>query len=148
MFDKSGTSCKICTECQCFLLPSPTPSLTANDQHSRQMAHLRSMWLLTQRSTKKTFEVGAQYEVAGYTARQMLYESQEFPLPCTPGPSKDVLVWAGTTAMGQYAIQLAALSGCRVLATCSAKNFEFAQRRSPTRTQRRPGSSRRRQGTT
>lgn len=74
-----------------------------------------------------TFEVGAQFGIAGYTACQMLYESQEFPSPYNPGPSKDVLVWAGTTAVVQYAIQLAALSGCRVLTTCSAKNFEFVK---------------------
>lgn len=129
-------------------LLSPVLSLIPNDQHPRQMTLSCSMWLLTQSSTKKTVEVGAQFGIAGYTTRQMLYESQEFPSPYNPRPSKDVLVWTGTTAMGQYAIQLAALSGCRVLTTCSAKNFEFAQRRSSTQTQRRPGSSRRRQGTT
>lgn len=106
-------------------LLSPVLSLIPNDQHPRQMTLSRSMWLLTQSSTKKTVEVGAQYGIAGYTTRQMLYESQEFPSPYNPRPSKDVLVWTGTTAVGQYATEFAVLSGCRVLRTCSAKSFEF-----------------------
>jgi len=74
-----------------------------------------------------SFEVGAQFGIAGYTACQMLYQSQEFSSPYNPGPPTDVLVWAGTTAVGQYAIQLATLSGSRVLTTCSTKNFEFVE---------------------
>ncbi|KIJ41536.1 hypothetical protein M422DRAFT_172135, partial [Sphaerobolus stellatus SS14] len=38
---------------------------------------------------------------------------------------RDILIWGGATATGQYAIQLAKLSGLRVISTASPKNFEF-----------------------
>ncbi|KIJ26248.1 hypothetical protein M422DRAFT_192471, partial [Sphaerobolus stellatus SS14] len=37
----------------------------------------------------------------------------------------DILIWGGATATGQYAIQLAKLSGLRVISTASPKNFDF-----------------------
>ncbi|KAL2841736.1 GroES-like protein [Aspergillus pseudoustus] len=39
-----------------------------------------------------------------------------------------VLVWGGTTSVGSNAIQLAVASGCEVVATAGAKNFEYARR--------------------
>ncbi|KAL3471607.1 chaperonin 10-like protein [Aspergillus californicus] len=39
-----------------------------------------------------------------------------------------VLVWGGTTSVGSNAIQLAVAAGCDVIATASAKNFEYVRR--------------------
>ncbi|KAK3381172.1 chaperonin 10-like protein [Podospora didyma] len=61
-----------------------------------------------------------------------LYHSLGLPLPRLDlsghseiGPA--VLIYGGATATGMMALQLARLSGCRVLATCSPKNFQLAK---------------------
>ncbi|KAL2194469.1 chaperonin 10-like protein [Corynascus similis CBS 632.67] len=42
-----------------------------------------------------------------------------------PGPA--VLIYGGATATGMMALQLARLSGCRVLTTCSPRNFQLVK---------------------
>lgn len=67
---------------------------------------------------------------------QALYQSLRLPLPvivtsakdrgtALPGPS--VLIYGGTTATGMMALQLARLSGCRVLTTCSPRHFQLVK---------------------
>ncbi|KAJ6577394.1 dehydrogenase [Mycena capillaripes] len=62
--------------------------------------------------------------LAGLTAAQALWLSQPgLPTPSAPAPTPfPILVWAGATAVGQYTIQLAKLSGLRVVATASPRN--------------------------
>ncbi|KAF4966633.1 hypothetical protein FZEAL_10631 [Fusarium zealandicum] len=38
-----------------------------------------------------------------------------------------VLVWGGSSSVGQYAIQIAALSGFKVVTTCSPRNFDLVK---------------------
>lgn len=38
-----------------------------------------------------------------------------------------LLIWAGSTGVGMYAIKLAALAGYRVVTTCSPRNFDLVQ---------------------
>ncbi|KAI5481687.1 GroES-like protein [Pseudohyphozyma bogoriensis] len=47
------------------------------------------------------------------------------PLPLNNLPP--VLVWGGSSSVGAYAIQLARLSGYRVVATCSPRNFDYVK---------------------
>ena len=48
------------------------------------------------------------------------------PTPLQPTSSPiDLLVWGGSSAVGQYVIQFAHLAGLRVIATSSPKNFEL-----------------------
>lgn len=60
-----------------------------------------------------------------------LYPSYRFGLPfprLEPKPlNKILLVWGGSSSCGSAAIQLAVASGATVIATASAKNFEFVK---------------------
>ncbi|KAL5513440.1 hypothetical protein ACEPAH_3839 [Sanghuangporus vaninii] len=71
-----------------------------------------------------SFEQGAQLGVAGYTACLCLYHAQSLPSPLSPTKDPiDLLVWGGSSSVGQFVIQLAHLGGLRVLATSSPRNF-------------------------
>lgn len=41
--------------------------------------------------------------------------------------SSQLLIWAGSTGVGMYAIKLAALAGYRVVTTCSPHNFDLVR---------------------
>ena len=70
--------------------------------------------------------------VGGETAVQALFHRLNLPVPnYDNGAVKveegatEVLVWAGSTAVGQWAIQLAHLSGFKVITTASPKNHQL-----------------------
>jgi len=76
------------------------------------------------------FENAAQLGVACITVCQALYQCLNLPTPLKPlGESGKygVLIWSGTSATGQYAVQFAKLAGLRVVSTASAKNLDFVK---------------------
>jgi NADPH:quinone reductase-like Zn-dependent oxidoreductase len=63
-------------------------------------------------------ESAATIPLAAITAALGLFHEMELPLPpSTNGVS--ILIWAGSTSVGQYAIQLAKAAGCFVITTAS-----------------------------
>ena len=66
---------------------------------------------------------------AGLTTVGQVYKSARMSLPTDPVKnSTPILIYAGSTATGTLAIQLAKLSGYKVLTTCSPHNFELVRR--------------------
>ncbi|KAF6814412.1 zinc-binding oxidoreductase [Colletotrichum plurivorum] len=59
------------------------------------------------------------------TAVQALYQRLGLPEPGAEKTGEWFLVYGGATSVGNYAIQLAKLSGLRVVTTASPKNHEF-----------------------
>jgi len=74
-----------------------------------------------------SFEDAAGLGLAGFTACQTLWQSQKnLPTPSQPAQEPiPILVWAGASAVGQYVIQLAKLSGLQVITTASPKNHSL-----------------------
>lgn len=73
----------------------------------------------------------ATYGISAVTAMQGLYTKLDVPWPVTdssqPPSDKTILVYAGSTAASLYAIQLAKLSGYKVVTTCSPQNFDLVK---------------------
>ncbi|KAJ7746397.1 zinc-binding oxidoreductase ToxD [Mycena metata] len=71
-----------------------------------------------------SFEDAAGLGLAAFTAAQALWISQPgLPTPSAPAPTPfPILIWAGASAVGQYTIQLAHLSGLHVITTASPHN--------------------------
>ncbi|KAJ6570171.1 dehydrogenase [Mycena vulgaris] len=70
------------------------------------------------------YEDAAGLGLAAFTAAQALWISQHgLPTPSAPAATPfPILVWAGASAVGQYTVQLAALSGLHVIATASPRH--------------------------
>ena len=79
------------------------------------------------------FEQAAVLPLAFATAACGLFLSEHLglrrPSPdrVSPACGDSVLVWGAATSVGSCAVQLAAAAGYRVIATCSAHNFEYAR---------------------
>ncbi|KAF3385077.1 Protein TOXD [Penicillium rolfsii] len=73
-----------------------------------------------------SFEAAATLGVGLTTVGQNLYQSMELPLPgeteSDQNTDMSILIYGGATATGTLAIQLAKLSGLRVVTTCSESN--------------------------
>ncbi|KAJ5890494.1 uncharacterized protein N7473_006722 [Penicillium subrubescens] len=72
-----------------------------------------------------SFEAAATLGVGLTTVGQNLYQNMELPLPGegeSDGSEMSILIYGGATATGTLAIQLAKLSGLRVVTTCSESN--------------------------
>jgi NADPH:quinone reductase-like Zn-dependent oxidoreductase len=61
------------------------------------------------------------------TVGQALYQSLGLPLPGGEKANEPLLIYGGSTATGSLAIQFAVLSGCKVITTCSPRNFPFVK---------------------
>ncbi|KAF8168615.1 hypothetical protein K438DRAFT_1774675 [Mycena galopus ATCC 62051] len=74
------------------------------------------------------FEDAAQLASACLTVCQSLYQCLRLPTPLEPASvPEDILIWSGTSATGQYAVQFAKLGGLRVISTSSEKNIGFVK---------------------
>ncbi|KAJ7839262.1 chaperonin 10-like protein [Mycena olivaceomarginata] len=75
-----------------------------------------------------TFENAAQLGVASLTTCQCLYQCLRLPTPLAPAlVPDDILIWSGTSATGQYAVQFAKVAGLRVISTASPGNIDFVK---------------------
>ncbi|KAL1623137.1 Zinc-binding oxidoreductase alcohol dehydrogenase [Diplodia seriata] len=74
-------------------------------------------------------EQAATMPLAVATAWLALFSKTSLCIPRRNGgePRHKVLVWGGSSSVGQYAIQLAKLSGIEVITTCSPKHFDFVK---------------------
>ncbi|GJC86968.1 protein TOXD [Colletotrichum liriopes] len=72
-------------------------------------------------------EEAATLGIAVTTVGQGLYQTLNLPLPTAPttDPSATILIYGGSTAMGISGIQYAKLSGYKVIATASPRNFAY-----------------------
>jgi NADPH:quinone reductase-like Zn-dependent oxidoreductase len=75
-----------------------------------------------------SFEDAAAMNIPLHTAAHALYYRLGVPKPWETAPSTDVpraiLVWAGSTSVGHFAIALAKLAGVPVVTTASPHNFD------------------------
>ncbi|TFY70232.1 hypothetical protein EVG20_g2769 [Dentipellis fragilis] len=78
---------------------------------------------------KWSVDDAAQLGVAPLTAIQTLWQSHDdLPTPFEPTSTPfPILVYGGSTSVGQYVVQFAKLSGLRVFATASPKNFDLVK---------------------
>ncbi|SPO25308.1 related to toxD gene [Ustilago trichophora] len=70
--------------------------------------------------------------VGGETAVQALFHRLAIPVPDfsngaipVTDDSPEILIWSGSTTVGQWAIQIAHISGFKVITTASPKNHQF-----------------------
>ncbi|KAJ6630999.1 dehydrogenase [Mycena sp. CBHHK59/15] len=80
-----------------------------------------------------SYEDAAGLGLAAFTAAQALWISQSGLRPRSTRPIRyltavlQILIWAGASAVGQYTVQLAKLSGLQVVATASPKNHALVK---------------------
>lgn len=75
-----------------------------------------------------SFEDAATLGTAVTTIGQSLYQSLGLKLPTKPSKEKiPILIYGGSSAMGSLALQMAKLSGYKVITTASPKNFDFVK---------------------
>jgi NADPH:quinone reductase-like Zn-dependent oxidoreductase len=77
-----------------------------------------------------TLEEGATLGLTAATAALGLFQDLHIPRPTNPPTKTDeiILVWGGSSAVGGFAIQLAALAGYKVFTTTSPKHFEYVKK--------------------
>lgn len=75
-----------------------------------------------------SFEEAATFGVSVMTCGQGLYQQMGLAWPNDPTKGKEIiLIYGGSSAMGTMGVQLAALSGYDVIATCSPRNFDMVK---------------------
>ncbi|KAJ7773726.1 GroES-like protein [Mycena maculata] len=81
------------------------------------------VWAVPDRTSFE--EAAAIGGIGSETAALALYHKLRLAWPGTDGAPRTVLIWAGSTSVGQYAIQLAKASGATVVTTGSPHNHEL-----------------------
>lgn len=65
--------------------------------------------------------------LAAATAWLALFSKGSLDIPRSPVKEVAVLIWGGSSSVGQYAIQVAALHGFKIVTTCSERNFDLVK---------------------
>ena len=110
----------------CVCLATQKPSMGAFQTYTILLAHMASPV-----PDSLAYENAAVLPLGISTASCGLFQKDFLALQyptLTPKPTgKTVLVWGGATSVGSNAIQLAVAAGYEVIATASAKNFEYVK---------------------
>ena len=111
-----------------LLVLSLVPVVSANGAFAEYVVAEAERMIVPKPSTW-TFEQASQLGIAPFTALQCLHETLELPSPfdARSGPERTILIWGGSSSVGQYAIQFAKLGGFRVITTASPKNFNLVK---------------------
>lgn len=65
--------------------------------------------------------------LAAATAWLALFSKDSLDISRSPGKQVAVLIWGGSSSVGQYAIQISAMHGFKVITTCSQHNFDLVK---------------------
>ncbi|TBU35546.1 GroES-like protein [Dichomitus squalens] len=109
-----------------FVMGSTFPDSGAYAEYVKTPAELA--WVVPEGTL--THEEAATFGCAFWTAAQALYHPKRLGLVELPAKVTDeewLYIHGGASAVGQFAIQLAALSGYRVVTTASPKNHELVK---------------------
>ncbi|KAF9870974.1 hypothetical protein CkaCkLH20_11646 [Colletotrichum karsti] len=74
-----------------------------------------------------TPEEAATLPLASMTAWLALFSKDCLAIPRDSGHDASVLIWGGSSSVGLYAIQIAALHGFKVITTCSPRHFDMVK---------------------
>ncbi|KAG8157349.1 hypothetical protein KVR01_012733 [Diaporthe batatas] len=65
--------------------------------------------------------------LAAATAWLALFSKDSLYIPRSPGKELAVLIWGGSSCVGQFAVQISAMHGFKVITTCSEHNFDLVK---------------------
>ncbi|KZL87228.1 zinc-binding oxidoreductase [Colletotrichum incanum] len=65
--------------------------------------------------------------LASMTAWLALFSEESLKIPRGGGSDVSVLIWGGSSSVGLYAIQIAAIHGFNVITTCSPRHFDLVK---------------------
>ncbi|KAJ0323802.1 hypothetical protein COL5a_008164 [Colletotrichum fioriniae] len=72
-------------------------------------------------------EEAATLPLASMTAWLALFSKECLAIPRESGSETSVLIWGGSSSVGLYAVQIAAMQGLKVVATCSPRHFDWVK---------------------
>ncbi|KAK1527860.1 hypothetical protein CPAR01_12418 [Colletotrichum paranaense] len=74
-----------------------------------------------------SLEEAATMPLASMTAELALFSKACLAIPRESGSETAVLIWGGSSSVGLYAIQIAAMQGLKVITTCSPHHFDWVR---------------------
>ncbi|KAF0327177.1 hypothetical protein GQ607_005660 [Colletotrichum asianum] len=74
-----------------------------------------------------SLEEAATLPLASITSWLALFSKDCLAIPRDGGKDISVLIWGGSSSVGLYAIQIAALHGFKVITTCSPRHFDLVK---------------------
>ncbi|KAF4829750.1 Zinc-type alcohol dehydrogenase-like protein [Colletotrichum tropicale] len=74
-----------------------------------------------------SLEEAATLPLASMTSWLALFSKDCLAIPREGGKDTSVLIWGGSSSVGLYAIQIAALHGLKVITTCSPRHFDLVK---------------------
>jgi D-arabinose 1-dehydrogenase-like Zn-dependent alcohol dehydrogenase len=102
-----------------------------NKENSAYAEYIKSAWDVTFRVPDNiSAQQAASAPIPLLTACQAFYLRMRLPFPDADNSAvrgKWILIWSGSTAVGQYAIQLAKLAGLKIATTASPAKHELVK---------------------